>query len=451
VGEGQQTESVGERVRRLRIERGLSQRDLSGPGVSYAYISRIEAGYRSPSVKAMRMLARRLGVSLEYLETGVRTPSSVARELKLSDAEIKLRLETDRQEVEETFRTVLREAVPAGDEWAEMRARTGLGLALVADGKYSEAIGHLQAVIDSGAVTLLSRPDVYATLGRVLVALGRQKDAVDLFRQCLDDLEREAPKDRAIEFRFRTYLSCALADAGNLPEARRVVLEVMAKAEEVGDATARVHLYWSLARVASMAGEPVRAMSYMRRAISLLEASEDTRELAVAHLHCSQILLLEGEAEEAAPHLVEADHLLAIGADHRDLGALRAQQGRLALEQGEADNAVTRAREALELLEEHQIAQGAAWHVLGDALAFKGQTDDALSAFERAAQQLEGSGEWRELIAVFKSWARCLRDTGRGDNALDVMERASAVTVRHAHETAPRSAGRSAKPAPNAT
>lgn len=64
-------ETVGERLRRLRIERGLSQRELAAPGVTYAYISRIEAGTRTPSVKALRRVAPRLGVSVDYLETGV--------------------------------------------------------------------------------------------------------------------------------------------------------------------------------------------------------------------------------------------------------------------------------------------------------------------------------------------------------------------------------------------
>jgi transcriptional regulator with XRE-family HTH domain len=67
-------ESIAERLRRLRTERGMSQRDLSSPGVSYAYISRIEAGARTPSVKAMRLLAQKLGVTVEQLETGKRTP-----------------------------------------------------------------------------------------------------------------------------------------------------------------------------------------------------------------------------------------------------------------------------------------------------------------------------------------------------------------------------------------
>lgn len=431
-------ETVGERLRRLRRERGLSQRDISGPGHSYAYVSRIEGGQREPSLRALRKLARRLGVTVEYLEKGERTPEAVDRDLRLSDAELKLRLEGDLRKAEDTFRAVLREAVPAGDEWAETRARLGLGLALAENGKYHEAMGHLQAVIDSGGVTLVARPDAYAAFGRALVALGRQGQAVDFFRGCLEALKGEAPEDRAVEFRFRTYLSCALADAGNLPEAREVVLEVMARAEQYGDATARVHLYWSLARVASMAGEPVKAMTYMRRAIGLLEASEDTRELAAAHLHCSQILLLDGRADEAEPHVEDAERLLGVGADSRAVGTLRAQQARLAVERGEADEAIARANEALELLAEYRTAQGAAWHALGDGLALKEQVDEAAAAFERAVGQLEGSGEWREIVSIYKSWARTLRRAGREDEALNVMERATVISVMRSEEHARR-------------
>jgi Helix-turn-helix len=43
----------------------------SPPGVSYAYISRIEVGQRNPSVKALRKLAAALGVAPEWLETGI--------------------------------------------------------------------------------------------------------------------------------------------------------------------------------------------------------------------------------------------------------------------------------------------------------------------------------------------------------------------------------------------
>lgn len=79
-GEAAAASSVGDRIRALRIGWGLSQRDLSTDGVSYAYISRLEAGARTPSVKALRKLAASFNehaeergfdpVTVEWLEFG---------------------------------------------------------------------------------------------------------------------------------------------------------------------------------------------------------------------------------------------------------------------------------------------------------------------------------------------------------------------------------------------
>src|SRR5436309_9914512 len=103
----EQTETIGQRLRRLRTERRMSQRELSSPGVSYAYISRIEAGTRQPSVKALRMLARKLGVSAEYLETGSELGAQEDREFRMADAELKLRLGEDPAEAERILSEVL--------------------------------------------------------------------------------------------------------------------------------------------------------------------------------------------------------------------------------------------------------------------------------------------------------------------------------------------------------
>ncbi len=58
-------------MKKLRLERGLSQRDLAeGSSVSYAYVSRIEAGARVPSLGALIELADRLDTTALYLATG---------------------------------------------------------------------------------------------------------------------------------------------------------------------------------------------------------------------------------------------------------------------------------------------------------------------------------------------------------------------------------------------
>src|SRR5213592_2040407 len=115
-------ETIGQRLRRLRHERGFSQRELSSPGVSYAYISRIEGGARRPSVKALRMLARKLGVSADYLETGSEIRDTEERELRIADAELELRLADDTAEAERKLEALREESIEAGDTFAASRA-----------------------------------------------------------------------------------------------------------------------------------------------------------------------------------------------------------------------------------------------------------------------------------------------------------------------------------------
>jgi transcriptional regulator with XRE-family HTH domain len=76
--------TIGERIRRRRIALALAQRELASDGVSYAYISRIEIGRRTPSIKALRMLAHKLDTSVHWLETGKHDPADRLAQLVLA-------------------------------------------------------------------------------------------------------------------------------------------------------------------------------------------------------------------------------------------------------------------------------------------------------------------------------------------------------------------------------
>ena len=75
--------TVGDRIRERRHELGISQRELATDGVTYAYISRLESNTRRASVRAIRKLAPRLGVSAHWLETGKEDPAEELARLVL--------------------------------------------------------------------------------------------------------------------------------------------------------------------------------------------------------------------------------------------------------------------------------------------------------------------------------------------------------------------------------
>jgi transcriptional regulator with XRE-family HTH domain len=426
-----EAEPVGVRLRRLRQERRLSQRELAGPGVSYAYISRIEAGTRRPSVKALRTLARKLGVSPEYLETGSELREVDARELRLADAELRLRIGGEPEAARHGFASLLHEANEAGDTASAVRAEIGLGLVAAQLNEPKTAAAHLQRAIDSGSVGPLDRPDAYSTLARCYTLLQEDRRAIELLEWCLETVDGDDPENAAAYVRYAGYLSAALTDHGDLARAETVLRDALARAEDASDAYTRVRLYWSVARLSEREGRPFRALEYARRAVALLEATEDTHQLARAHLLCAWIMGLDEKAAEAKQHLEKAERLLATNGDPTDVAMLRVEQAKVAAQLGNGQEATMRARQALEVLGEHyEVQQGSAWWALAEGLALQGDVGAADDAFSRAVDLLVETAQWREAAQCCRRWAKMLRDAGRDADALDALERATDYAVR---------------------
>jgi tetratricopeptide (TPR) repeat protein len=166
------------------------------------------------------------------------------------------------------------------------------------------------------------------------------------------------------------------------------------------------------------------------RALGLLESADDVRELARAHLLVSDLLLGQGRAEEAGPHLASAERLLALGGDRVDMGTMRTRQARRAAEIGAVEEAQELALSAVALLEEHPAEQGEALHALAAAQAAAGDLEEAEVSFRRAIDQLAGGRRWREAASASRDWAARLRAVGRTEDALEVMDQATMLSIR---------------------
>ena len=72
--EGGAAESLGDRVRKLRMERGMSLAKVAGADFSRAFLNQVELNKSRPSVRVLRVIADRLGTPVDYLLDGS-TPS----------------------------------------------------------------------------------------------------------------------------------------------------------------------------------------------------------------------------------------------------------------------------------------------------------------------------------------------------------------------------------------
>ena len=81
-----EVETLGQRIRRLRHERGMSLAKVSGVDFSRAFLNQVELGRSQPSTRVLRVIAGRLGTEVDYLLDG-RLPG-VERELALERARV---------------------------------------------------------------------------------------------------------------------------------------------------------------------------------------------------------------------------------------------------------------------------------------------------------------------------------------------------------------------------
>ncbi len=419
------SESIGARLRRLRLERGLSQREIASKGVSFTYISRIESGQRQPSVKALRMLAARIGVSAEFLETGEELRPESEWELRLGEAELELRLD-DPAAAEHRFEELLREAETSGHGEAAERARVGLALAAMRQGRHEDAVALLERALEESRPPVVERADLYTVLGRSYASLGETPRAVALFRRCLDEIESADVVDSVLFVRFATYLSYALLDVGDSVGAHEALAAALRQAEGVEDRMTLIRLYWSLGRYYSVEGPPARALDYFRRAVALLEVTEDRFYLARAHEACATILLDQASDGEASRHLEIAEQLFRELSEPAYVGSVRAECARLALHRGELTEARSAALEALDLLEGAEpVEVGRTWRTLAEVFEGLGDTDLADRSHRTAIEVLVHQGASRHLADAYRAFGKFLRGQAREQEALDAFERAA--------------------------
>jgi transcriptional regulator with XRE-family HTH domain len=408
-------EPIGERIRRLRLERGLSQQQISGPGHTNAHISRIESGDRMPSMATIRKIARKLGVSPSYLETGVELSTREQLDFALCEAELEARLEPENQAVERELRTIADAADYEGESDIVARAHAVLGISLASWGRLAEAAKTLEVAIAHPLISASVFPDAYTTLVSVYEDLGRFEQAVDLSEAALDEVPEE---DGATRTLLAIHLSQALSDLGAFERAERVLSDHAGDLEQA-DPYARARIHWSLARMATMQDERRLALRHMGEAISLLKGTEDTVRLARAHTMCALILLWGERLDGVSRHLQAARTLLPSHAEASDHGMLRGAEALYAAREERFDEARQLADEALVLLAEDVVDQTGALYAKGLAEAAARHWDAADTAFGRSLEILRQNNLWREAASVAAERALAALGAGKWDTALE--------------------------------
>lgn len=410
--------AVGRRLRQAREAAGLTQRELSFEGCTAAYVSRIEAGARVPSLQILREFGKRLGVSADYLATGSDGVGDLSSELL--EAEVSLQL-GDEQRAAELFEAARADASSAA---ALARAELGLGRLAIRREEIADGIALLQRAFDSGELAAGDAAAAVDALGRAYAGQARFDEAFALFGRSLDEARTRG--DRFGELRFALLLANTYVDSGDFSRAHATLGDVLDLAQKTADPTYRASAYWSQSRVHLARGEPDSAAECAQLAIATLKASEQTLEAARALLLLAFIENDRGNPEAALELVEEGEPIVAAAGQTTDAAMFTVERARALSALGEQDEAAALLLGIVPRLNAAAPKDAArAYLAVADIFREQGDTARALELYELAVDQAPVPG--KSVAAALTAMAEIYEERGEPQLALDLLKRALAA------------------------
>ncbi|TMI81211.1 MAG: tetratricopeptide repeat protein [Bacillati bacterium ANGP1] len=419
--------TLGQRLRRARQAKGLTQEALGKPTLTKGFISLLEHDRAQPSVATLEWLSARLGQPVSYFLDG----QDAVSDKMLAMLGSRGRGELSRRQYEaarKVFAELVRLAAGGRNEAVRIQAELGLGEALLGLRRLEEAGRHLTRALRAGRAAGAAPVECRALrgLGTVAYRRGQFLQAMSLYKEALRALPRLGGAEPQLAGEIHLYLGTTLGQTGHLDEAveaytqAREWFEGAQRPEQVGEAL------MGLGNILSAGGELEGAQSLYERARALFEQHEDLEAIARVRSSLGMVLMQGGRPREAVEHFqasLAISRRLENGADEcRALAELarclfvcgdRAQAAEF------AERAVARSREV------GRPDEGArAGIVLGVLAAERGDTEVAVGAMQEAAAQCRRSGMAVELVTIYRELARLAGRQGRHEEAAAYHEQA---------------------------
>ncbi len=424
---------VGANLRAARLAKKLTQSQLASPDFSVSYISAIERGQIHPSLRAMEILARRLGLSSTHFLPGHSQDSAKATssthaqvkseeeiELELLEAQIAIRQGAVQQAIAQLLNVSLKDL----SQRQQVQLRYLLGWAYSQTAQLHEGENVL-----SEALRLIKDPDDYLSaqifnvLGTVYASMHNYNQGLQAHQSSLDLLEKHSPHDPFFLAQVYTNMGQHYTFLNKFELAIEMFQRALAATEELTTPQNLQSTYWNLFehevatpsyRNASMytykylqlqdqqtsqllrseiyhylgdamlKEDPEKAHTFLEKALQEESILADQLALASVTMHMAEWFLSQNRIAEADEHTEKADSL------SRQFGdtIIRAETlilcGRVAYARKKYDAGDVYFRDALKMFNS------------------LGKREDLSDQSARYAQLLEERGASEEALVYFK-------------------------------------------------
>jgi tetratricopeptide (TPR) repeat protein len=304
------------------------------------------------------------------------------------------------------------------------RALEGQGQLAYRRGNPRKAADLLEQALEAYGSDVVDHPKLADTLGRVYAMLGDLNGSIQVFDRCLADAQRR--NDQIEASRFGVLLGNALIDAADFDRAATLVAQTLDIVEELSDPILLARLYWTQSRLHGEQDDSERAARYARKALAIIEMTEDRAYAARAHQLLAHIELDNDRPEEALA-ILEQGQALTGDLSPLERAQYRLEEARALAGMGQTEEAASLAMEVAGVIAGSNVEDaGRSYTLLADLFAQIGDPERAAELYELAAELLEKNPN-RYLVRAYRRHAELLEDLGRTGDAMELLKKAVAI------------------------
>lgn len=429
---------IGLRIRESRTDKNMSQKELVGERFSKSYISSIERGKITPSLKALEYIASRLGVSVAYLLTGVHPdqtlPStnnleeeveSPARwDLLITEAKV-LREQHKYEQARNLLNTKMRVRQLTVEQLKQYHFT--LALLCVDMDNSASAVPELETARElaekTGDIETLAR--VRQLMGIIYMLQSKPVQAIEQLRAALQAVETGLVKD--IQFQMGVYSNLGILhyQLGDEKEAIAMYREALTIAENAANPDKLANLFWGLSTFYRDSGNLGQAKQFASKSLALYESVANLRALAQLRAGFGVLMLESKDYDEAEFQFLQALSLASQQGNHEGLAYANMNLADLYLGRGDLEKARIYSEKMEETINSvDTTTKGQALSSRASLMMALGDNEAAIKYFEQSVNLLEQTNARDLLSKVYFRYAGALRANGDAARAAEMYERA---------------------------
>lgn len=437
---------LGQRLRRARLSRNLTQGEVAKNQFSVSYISAVERGQIRPSLGALEKLADRLQIPVIDLlgEAEIDIKGASAGEPREGGAE-RYRDEVDTRLRDARILSLQGKADDAvalitrlSTQHLSIRESASVRLQLAAaynrQGRADDARREAQEALPSaerlGDADLAAR--LYYELGTAYALLDSHVLALDSFRASLRSIETSGFSDQTLRFAVIAAIGMEHEHLDEHAEALSHLQRAAEAAQDVMNPERQGAAYWSLSEAYAAKGNAAQARAYAMRSLAAYEETTNRRLVAQVYTRLGGEFVRVGQIEEAHAQLRAAYDIASAQQDMRGMAAAQRNLAQVYLQEHRLDDAASAARDALQRAEEldDEIQRAESLLVLAQVEEQQHMFQETERHFDEAVLLLAEFGTTERLRQAYAQYSEFLERRGENARAFEMLKQAYKSAAR---------------------